>query len=223
MKAIRPDKRHVLSTEEAMAEVEGAVLLEDIAERDTEDYFAVPYRKGELQWCKGLLRGGSSYSRDGWANMHKNPEELKLLKGYRLPTAVELMHTMCVTTNPDLMALLKEDMQRTFCLLSSSTFTYQQRIIVKHGNEKVYLDGLRMGAINDIKAMVALVGKDPYQVRQALKKITGKNPVLKTSGEEPGVNNKRSIVFGYKRDKSYIDVGAMPAWGYTARGVKYRE
>ncbi|MFC1722777.1 hypothetical protein ACFL0V_01430 [Nanoarchaeota archaeon] len=115
MRTIRPDKRHVLSTREAMTEV-GTVSV-DSADIIHEDYEIMVDLEGPVRmlWSKELLEGGAEHTQKEW---HKRMQDEKWRKehgDYQIATTIVYAATLEALRgggNPKLYAELKGDLDR---------------------------------------------------------------------------------------------------------------
>ncbi|MFC1722763.1 hypothetical protein ACFL0V_01360 [Nanoarchaeota archaeon] len=85
MKAIRPDKRHVLSTREAMAEVEGKSVERSPVETDEARVYEIT-ESGltyNVHWRKELIEGGGIFTQQDWIQRLRGTE-------WTLPTTTVL-------------------------------------------------------------------------------------------------------------------------------------
>ncbi|MFC1722773.1 hypothetical protein ACFL0V_01410 [Nanoarchaeota archaeon] len=193
MKAIRPDKRHVLSTEEAMEEVEGRPDSDDFAVKMQFVMRGVSY---EASWS-GYCRGGKAQTQDEW----REGGYFNSFPSVALYTATII--ALDEEENDGIRSMIMEDFERGVI-----TTTSVRNGAIYHGSES------RLTAIGGSIFRARLLDCDDLsKVTKAYERVVGRAPLMNIGGEGP-------VAIGFNEDRSalYVKLVDEPA---PARSVRY--
>ncbi|MFC1722761.1 hypothetical protein ACFL0V_01350 [Nanoarchaeota archaeon] len=211
MKAIRPDKRRVLSTEEAMAEVEAK----------DQPQLSVPYQDGHLYWSRELLDEGRAHHMRNWTLMSEEPSLRGRLGGYFVPSARAIMHSI-IYSQGELRELLTEEVQKGMLAATVINYTTTQETVI-HVGEREQHDICLIGGVDPLgrnNVTEPLFGVSPRQVVGAMRKLTGLSLELLIP-DAMAIREIKTVKFVSYSNKCHIDLRVDMGQEYVSRGVRY--
>ncbi|MFC1722775.1 hypothetical protein ACFL0V_01420 [Nanoarchaeota archaeon] len=230
MRTIRPVERHVLSAEEAMAEVEVSVLDASVAGSHYELHDLV-YRGDPVlvQISADLLEGGKVRTQKEWLEVMKDPGWKNENGDYELITAPMYAIVICylhdfspITSEEPLTDAMRDDIKQG--VMTGSTIRYHRGsddAIVHHDSRVTSAHARKVSGITgELDEVVAnhVFGKDVTELRDAFEWIAGRPNVLRHSDDFEG----ECAVLMRKNDGVLIDLGVgHDQHAYPARGMKY--
>ncbi|MFC1722776.1 hypothetical protein ACFL0V_01425 [Nanoarchaeota archaeon] len=231
MRTIRPDKRHVLSAREAMAEVEGSInsSVDGFVVEEFDDHFMlhnVPLR-GEnsmVQISKEYLERGRQYKPVDWIRRMRTAEWVEENEAYDIMTAPMYAAIICElykqSSSSSLRKVLHEDFVKGVATGTVIEYNRQEEAKICHyGRDKqTYDHGHIVTASSRLNESIAenVFGKELSELKDALEWLNGSVLVHTVSDmldvQAPVVLSTRRMIHmtvsGGQRD-------------YFARGMKY--